>query len=172
MSRPRAGIRRRAANDRGTITVETAIVTIILLSMVLGIVEFGNAYSLVHTMTSLSREGANLAARGTSLEKSVDTVVDNGSTIRLAEKGGVVATRIVVSGGDPKVVEQFATGGYEGRSRMGDVGDDALGVENWDLQDGQAVYVMELFYDYEQLTPFGALVNVAVPEGLYERAVF
>jgi hypothetical protein len=55
---------------------------------------------------------------------------------------------------------------------MGDVGDDALGVENWDLQDGQAVYVMEIFYDYEQLTPFGALVDVAVPDGLYERAVF
>ena len=172
MTRRRQGIRWRATNDRGTITVETAVVTVLLLSIVLGIVEFGNAYSLVHTMTSLSREGANLAARGTSLEKSVDTVVDNGSTIQLGDKGGVVATRIVVSGGDPKVVEQFATGGYEGRSRMGDVGEDALGVENWGLQDGQAVYVMEVFYDYEQLTPFGTLVDVAVPEGLYERAVF
>ncbi|MGH7559181.1 MAG: TadE/TadG family type IV pilus assembly protein [Gemmatimonadota bacterium] len=164
--------RRRIDNDRGTITVETAIVTIVLLAMGLGIVEFGNAYSLVHTMTSLSREGANLAARGTSLEKSVDTVLDNGSSIGLADQGGVIATRILVSSGDAKVVEQYATGGYSGLSRMGDVGEDAQEVEDWNLQDGQAVYVMELFYDYEQLTPFGTLVDVAVPEGLYERAVF
>jgi hypothetical protein len=45
-------------------------------------------------------------------------------------------------------------------------------VGGWNLVDGQTIYVMELFLDYQELTPFAAFAQVALPEVLYERAIF
>lgn len=144
----------------------------ILLMMVMGIVEFGNAFSAAHTLTSLSREGANLAARGTSLNESVNVVLTNGTSLQLSSKGGAIATRLVVQGGTPQVAAQVASSGYAGASQLGNVGAAAQGVDTWGLVDGQSIYVMELFYNYDQITPFGNLVQFAIPGLLYERAVF
>jgi len=162
----------RIRDARGTAIAETAIVTVLLLGLALGVAEFGMILSRVHTMTTLSREGANLAARGSSLQEATDITMANGSDIDLSGHGGVVASRLLVQGGTPRVVEQIATAGYSGSSRIGDVGDDAMGVDSWGMVDGQSVYVMELFYQYEPITPFAGVVDQVIPETLYERAVF
>lgn len=162
----------RTRDERGNALIETVLVSMILLGMVLGIVEFGTALSREHTLTSLSREGANLAARGSSLGESVNVVMTNGSSINLTGKGGAIATRIIVTGGAPLIVEQSSSTGYGGLSQVGNVGDTATGMDDWGLVDGQSVHTMEVFYSYDQVTPFGNLVGVFVPSQLYERAVF
>jgi hypothetical protein len=162
----------RTRGERGNALIETVLVSMILLGMVLGIVEFGTALSREHTLTSLSREGANLAARGSSLGESVDVVMTNGSTIGLASKGGAIATRIIVTAGAPLIVGQSASVGYGGLSHVGNVGDTATGMDDWGLVDGQSVHTMEVFYTNDQITPFGSLMGVFVPTQLYERAVF
>jgi len=158
--------------DAGSATLETAMVGGILLFLALGVIEFGNAYSVAHTLSSLSREGANIAARGTELTAAVDVVLANGDDIALSSVGGVVGTRILVVEGTPIVDRQVASAGYQERSRIGVVGDVATEVEGWQLVEGQAVFVMELFYTYDELTPLTALTGLVVPEELYERAVF
>jgi hypothetical protein len=159
-------------DDRGTALVETAIVTILLLAMALGVVEFGNALSIEHTLTGLSREGANLAARGAGLDESVNAVLVNGGDVGLSSRGGVVGSRLVVQGRTPRIVDQAVSPGFQGQSQLGRPGDAVNGLGEWGLTSGQTLYVMEVFLDYDEMTPFGRLVNVAVPSVLYERAVF
>jgi Flp pilus assembly protein TadG len=162
----------RLRDDRGTAVVEAALVTAILGGLALAIIEFGNAYSQAHTLTSLSREGANIAARGTELSVAVDIVMANGAEIGLSSRGGVVGTRIDMIDGTPEVVEQVASAGYAGDSHIGEVGDPAQGTAGWDMVEGQTVYAMELFLDYQELTPFAEFAEVVIPEVLYEMAVF
>jgi hypothetical protein len=153
----------RTRDERGNALIETVLVSMILLGMVLGIVEFG---------TALSREGANLAARGSSLGESVNVVMTNGSSINLAGQGGAIATRIIETAGAPLIVGQSASIGYAGLSQVGNIGDTAAGMDDWGLVVGQSVHTMEVFYNYNQITPFGSMMGVLVPTQLYERAVF
>lgn len=159
-------------DERGTATLETALVSTILLGLALGIVEFGSAHNVVHTLTSLSREGANLAARGTSLDQSVGVVMTNGASIGLASRGGAIGSKIVVENGTPTIKAQATSSGYAGLSRLGVVGSGVTGLGSWGLTEGQILYVMEAFYDYAPVTPFGDLMGFTVPDVLYERAVF
>ena len=169
---PRSRTRRVLSDERGVAIVEAAIVSVLLVTMALGIVEFGNALSRVHTITALSREGANMASRGSSLNEAINVTMTNGSSIDLAGKGGVIATRILVTNGSPMIIDQAASNGYMGQSRMGIIGTPANSTDDWNLADGQSIYTVEIFYDYDQITPFGDVVNVVVPDQLYERAVF
>jgi hypothetical protein len=163
---------RRGLGDAGTATVETAIVGGILLMLALGIVEFGSAFSAAHTLSGLSREGANLAARGTSLGESIAITLENGGDIGLTARGGAIASRIVMEDGSAVLEEQVASGGYAGQSRIADPDEVVPQAGAWGMSEGQIVYVMEVFYNYDAVTPFNALTGVVVPEVLYERAIF
>jgi hypothetical protein len=168
-----SGARRSLVADRkGTALVEFAIVTPLLLMLVLGVIEYGNVFSNVHTLASLSREGANLASRGATLPTVVGTVIANGTDMGLSTRGGVVASRISVNGGVAKVEEQSASTGYTGKSHLGAANTPAVGTGTWGLQEGQIVYVVELFYRYDTITPFENVVGIGVPDTLYERGIF
>lgn len=163
---------RLVRQKRGQELAEAAIILPILLIMAFAVIEFGNAYSIVHTMAGLSREGANIAARGTSLDTTLQVVITNGNDIQLSSLGGSIVTRIQVQSGTPTVINQVASPGYAGVSRVGTIGNPAQGVGGWGLQAGQDVYVVEIFYRYNQLTPLGNIIGPAVPDTLYERTVF
>jgi len=158
-------------SQSGTATVETALVTTLLLLVFLGVVEFGNAISIDHTITSLSREGANIAARGSTLAEAVQTVYGNGSSINLPSRGGVVCTRLVVTGGTPTIQDQAVSPGYTGVSRIGGIGDPVPSLATLGLQEGQQIHIVEIFYNYQRMTPLGNLITV-IPNTLYTRAVF
>lgn len=70
----------------------------------------------------LSREGANLASRGTALESVVQITLANGGSIRLATAGGTVASRVRIQGGMPLLTGQSAPSGYDARRRLGQAG--------------------------------------------------
>jgi hypothetical protein len=162
----------RFAAAAGTATLETALVGGILVTMALGVVEFGNAFSAKHTVASLSREGANLAARGTTLGESIAVVLENGADLGLASRGGAIASRLEVDDGTATVEEQVASSGYAGQSRMAGVGQPVPEAALWGLREGQIIYVMEVYYNYEAVTPFTAVTKIVVPSVLYERAIF
>lgn len=54
--------RTRRGGRRGAALVELAVVTPILFTMLLGIIEFGRAFMVVEIVTNGSREGARIAA--------------------------------------------------------------------------------------------------------------
>ncbi len=151
---------------------EFAIMLPLILFLLLGMIEVGNLLAVSHTMSKLSREGANIASRGTSLDTVLAVVESSGTEIRLARRGGSVVSRVEVLSDGPVVLDQVATSGYADLSRLGTVGNSPLSFASYGLQSGNTHYVVEVFYRYEPITPFARLFESALPDPIYERAVF
>ena len=151
--------------------MELVLTLPILLFVVLGIMEMGNAYSITHAMTGLSREGANLAARGATLAQTAMITTNNGDDIDLDNRGGAIATRVVVQSGTPMIIEQ-ATYGSVGASKIGVVGGPATPLTSLALDDDRVLYVVEVYYTYTPLTPLRGVLGPIIPAGFYERAIF
>lgn len=58
---------------RGAALVETAVILSLLLTLLLGILEFGRVVMLRHVITSAAREGARLAVVGTASSPQITT---------------------------------------------------------------------------------------------------
>lgn len=172
MARLLGFVPRLRAGDRGQSTVEFALLAPLLLVLLMGVAEAGTAYDRQHTLVGLSREGANIASRGAAMAEVIDVVMANGADIGLAERGGVVVSRVFVEDGTAEVVEQEASPGFLNGSRIGAVGETAAALQTLGLIDGQSVYVVEVFLAYRAFTPLSAFVEGAVPQGLYSRSVF
>jgi Flp pilus assembly protein TadG len=72
--RHRIGTRYRA-NKSGQAAVEFAIIVTTMLVLLLALIDLSRAVNSVQVMVGLSRQGSNLASRGTSLPNSVAAVV-------------------------------------------------------------------------------------------------
>ena len=144
----------------------------LLLILFLGLVEAGNSLSIKHKIAVLTREGANIASRGSSLEEALTAVMESGGDIRLSEMGGAIISRVVIDDGEPVIDAQLAYLGFESRSRLGLPDSTAVSLAGLPFEDGQVLYVVEILVDYQALTPLAALVPSGVADEVYERAVF
>ena len=149
-----------------------ALVAPLLLIILLGVVELGRFFELKHALSGLTREAANLAARGSSLEQAVTITLSNAADIALDDRGGVVASQITSSAGRVIVKDQQASAGYGGRSRVGLKGAQVNDLAFASLNSGESLYVVEVFCDYATVTPFPVITKAVFPEELYERVVF
>jgi hypothetical protein len=163
---------RRLGCERGQAAVELAMVLPLLLVILLGVIEFGRAFELEHAIGGLSREGANLAARGSTLLEAVTVTLNSGADIGLNTNGGVVASHVLSSGGKIIIEDQQASSGYGAKSRIGVKGAEVSGIDASGLTPGESMYVVEVFYDYSTVTPFKDLTKAVFPAELYERTVF
>lgn len=144
----------------------------LMLFLFLGMIEVGNALAVSHTLGRLTREGANIASRGTSLDTVLTVVAYNGQDIHLDERGGSVVSRIAVRTDGVEILAQTASPGFDEHSRLGTIGADPVSFASYGLEAGNTHYVVEIFYTYKPITPFARLFKSALPEPLYERAVF
>lgn len=97
----RAVYRRFRRGERGQALVEFAITVPILLTLLLGIVDFARAWNVYQVLTDAGREATRLA------------VVDNGSTeadVRLAVRQAAARAGIVVEDADITIAEGAARG--------------------------------------------------------------
>jgi hypothetical protein len=152
--------------------VEFALAFPVLIVLVLGLLEFGNALGISHALTGFSREAANNASRGVPLDSVVNVTEAQGSSIALGARGGVIASRVDMEAGGPVVREQVASQGWQGRSRVADVDSLATTLEGIDLTPGNSYWVVELFYDYKPMGPFDRLYNMVAPDVIYRRSLF
>jgi hypothetical protein len=143
-----------------------------MLVMLFGIIELGRAYDISQSMTALSREGANIAARGTALDTVLDMTMLNGEPIGLSDKGGTIVTELTVQNDVPIVTDQTASPGYRPRSKLGKKGDEVPSLARSGQIDGRVYFVVELFYDHEPITPLANLIGRIVPDTIYDRAIF
>jgi hypothetical protein len=156
----------------GQAMVEAALVIPILLLLLLGLIESGNGLAIKHKLAVLSREGANIAARGTTLEETLDVVMAGGDEIQLMEHGGAIVSRIVVSDGEPVIDAQATISGFERESRLGLTDETVLPLTGITLVEGQVFHAVEIIYNYEPMTPLGKLLPSALTDEVYERAFF
>ena len=163
---------RRGRCDRGQGLVELTLTLPILLTLAFGVLELGMLLDHSHVISGLTREGANLASRGGALDSVLLVTATNGASVGLQTGGGVVASEVQIQGNVPMVVDQVATAGYTGRSRLGPLGSVATPLVGQGLSDGRTYYVVEVFAPYKPFTPLDALVGSIVPDTLYDRTVF
>ena len=159
-------------DTRGQALAEFALVVPLLLFLFLGMVEIGNALAVSHNLSKLSREGANIASRGTSLDTVLTVLASTGQDIQLERRGGSVVTRLEVRKKGAVILDQVTTSGYENESRIGLVGEQTVSLAASNLQEGSIHYVVEIFYFYRPVTPFARLFENAMETPIYERALF
>ncbi len=162
----------RVAGERAQGLVELVLVLPVLLTVAFGVLELGMLLDMDHSIAGLSREGANLAARGASLDSVLYVTVLNRQLIGLDDDGGVIASRVDVQGGVPMVTAQLASYGYVGLSRLGGLGSPASDLVGQGLTNGKPYFVVEVFAPYHPFTPLAGLVHSIVPDTLYDRSLF
>lgn len=167
------GLRNLLRSDSGQGLVEFSLALPVILIILLGLVEFSNAYDRVHGLAGLSREGANIAARGTALSEVLTTVVADGETLKMSANGGAIVSRLVVQSGQPVIMAQIATDGYDKKTRITDSDTTAASwIATAGFAEGSTHYAVEVFLHYEPVTPLGQMFKAVTPPVLYERAVF
>jgi|AP12_2_1047962.scaffolds.fasta_scaffold03303_2 TadE-like protein len=159
-------------DTRGQAVAEFAMVLPLMLFLFLGMIEIGNALSVSHSLSRLSREGANIASRGTSLDTVVNVVTYSGQDIQLGQRGGSIVSRVGMRSDGLQILDQVASPGLKDRSRLGTLGSHPVSFASYGLQDDGTYYVVEIFYHYRPITPFARLFESAIPNPIYERAVF
>jgi len=100
----------RARSTRGQALVELGIVVVLLLTLVMGIIEFGRAFMIANMVTHAAREGARIAAVVPATQRSANGIILSPASIQqqvLAE----LANAMDVSAISGVSVVQGTTGG-------------------------------------------------------------
>ena len=94
------------ASVRGQAAAEFAVVAPLLLVIICGAIDFGRALNDVQIMADLTRQGSNLASRGTPLNESYAAVVSGESGLDLVHCGEVISTSVTNENGTYKISGQ------------------------------------------------------------------
>ena len=163
------------ANRSGQAALEFAIVATLILLLMFALVDFGRALNCKQVMIGLTRQGSNLASRGNTLSDSAAAVVAGDAPLDLSRNGEVIVTSVININKIYVITGQASRGGILQSSKIGPgVGNVATvppAAANM-LQTGQTIYVTEIFYSYQPITPIGNFMKIAIPSTLYEAAYF
>lgn len=163
--------------NRGQAVVEFLLFATVLMLLFFGLIDFSRFIQDRLILINLSREGSNLASRGTSLPTTVTDVINDASPWNMNANGRVIATSVLNSNGTYIITEQVASGGLSDMaapSRIGRMGGIAtLPATPVPLpQPNQYLYVTEVYWPFTPLTPIGQLLGLTLPAVLYDVAYF
>src|ERR1017187_2299353 len=118
------------AGESGQALVEFSLVVFILMALLFGAIDFCRAIFMRQLLINLSRETANLEARGTG--STTQDIMTNALNAAILEalpslaldgaNGKVIVTAVTNTNGTPFVSYQFQTGSLSGSSQVGAVG--------------------------------------------------
>jgi Flp pilus assembly protein TadG len=158
---------------RGQALVEFALLVPVLLLLLCGVIEIGRMLETNHIMSALTREGANLASRGATMQEALNILRTNQQASGLGNVGGAVVSRLLVDqNGIPVVEAQISTLGYENASMVAPQDSVADAYTSAGLTSGYRYYVVELFIPYTPITPLSNFMAGFIPESLYDRSLF
>jgi Flp pilus assembly protein TadG len=176
--------RQHASRERGQALLELLPVISILLILGFGAIDLSRAIWQLQVISSLTREGSNLASRNTSPQLTLTAVVNDGAVLNLATNGEVIVTSVDNEGtsGHAKffVTGQWVTGGLGLGSKVGKYTGHGQGTDKATLPTetpdvpvpGGTVFITEVYSSYSPITPLGAFVKLVFPSTLYDIAYF
>ncbi len=163
--------------ERGQACVEFALLLLVFGLVLLGVYDFSCAIRANNVISSVSREGANLASRpapGTQpdLQGIMDLLASTAQPLDMARRGMMYITE--VQGDSIQAQEAWNKGGLKVESRIGTyttggAHPKALNLEALNLGSGQRAFVVEVFYEYRSLFS-GSIVKL--DKQFYSRTVF
>jgi hypothetical protein len=164
-------------DERGQALLEFVFCSFMLLVLVFGLIDISRAISDAQIMSGLTRQGSNLASRGTGLQDTVSALVTQGASLDVGTRGRIIVTSVANGvNGVPEITGQAESmGGIPVTSRIGSgIGQPANvpATANPVLQNGQTIYVTEVFYSFHMITPIGNLLKLVLPSKLYAAAYF
>jgi Flp pilus assembly protein TadG len=168
----------RLRDCAGQSLMEFALIAFMLLVLIFGIIDIGRAIYQRQIMINLSREGANLTSRGTSLTNALDSLVISAAPLDINRNGLIVLTAVQrKTDGTLVVLEQRSTGALTNsvlsRVAPGGTGSTAVTLPNTDIpQPSRILNVAEIFYNYTAVTPLGQLMGFTLPSRQYDVAYF
>ena len=159
----------------GQAALEFALIAPLMLVLMLTVIDFSRAIHYMQVMVSLSRQGSNLASRGTTLPASAAAVVAGDAPLDLSHNGEVIITSVTNVALVNTITGQSSQGGTSNKSKVGTVIGNRANLPPSTaamLAPGQTIYVTEIFYSYKPLTPIANLLHIVLPSTLYEVAYF
>jgi hypothetical protein len=177
-------------SKKGQSLVELTLIVPLMLLLVYGVVEVGSAISTYLTLSHTTREGANLASRGTAPNTALDAIIAAAApTIRSDNLGQwrVIYSRLIQKPGSPPcsltppppciyIIDntqpdgQIIRGNFAQTSQLGGVGDTVTipGIDS--VAPFQTFHAIEVYYDYgpQVMTFVGNNIN----QTFYERSIF
>ncbi|MCS7048282.1 MAG: pilus assembly protein [Verrucomicrobiae bacterium] len=167
---------RRQHRESGQALIEFVFVGIFMLLLVFGLVDFGRALMMRQILVAVSREGANLASRGTSLEDTINAVSISAQPLNLLTNGYVIVTAVQrQSNGALRIADQRKAGALPHPSRVGNTigGPATLPPTSAEVPPrGRTLYVVEVTHRYTPITPIGRLLGTVLPTQLTDVAYF
>jgi Flp pilus assembly protein TadG len=175
LQHPSPGWAERANDCAGQALLEFVFVCVMMLALSFGLIDFGRAIYQRQVLTALTRDGSNLASRGTTLTNTVDAVISSANPLDITTKGRVIVTAVFNSNGVYTISGQLSKGGLGATSKIGVGTGNPANMPDTTLPIpplNQTVYVTEVFYSYTPITPIGKLLQMALPTNLYDVAYF
>jgi len=158
--------------ESGQAAVEFALVAMVMLLLFFMLVDFGRAIYDLEVMSGLTRQGSNLASRGSDLPTSAAAVVSGDAPLDLSHNGEVIITSVTNTNRVNTITGQVSLGGISQNSKIGNrVGSRATipAAAITMLQPNQTIFITEVFYSFHPVTP---MLHNALPSTLYQAAYF
>lgn len=145
-----------------------------MLILIFGLIDLSRAIFDAQVIANLSGQGSSMASRGTSLANTAAAVAASSAPLNLNTSGRVIVSAVFNSNSVLKLTGQAAQGGITSLSRVGSViGGTATVPASAVPQLNQTVYVTEVFYSFQAITPIGNFLSETfLPSQLYDVAYY
>ena len=176
-------------NEGGQALIEFTAVVLMLIVLIFGAIDFSRAIYMRQLLVNLSRETANLEARGVGsttpeiMTNALNATVLESSPLTLNCTNGMVivtaVTNFVNNSGTAStasytISHQFHLGTLGTfQSAVGTGSNTTASMPNAGiLPANRTVYVAEIYYKFAPVTPVGKLLNLVLPDHFYDAAYF
>lgn len=175
--------------ESGQALIEFAVASVMLIVLIFGVIDFCRAIYLRQVLVNLSRETANLEARGSGtttmdiMTNALNAAITEALPLALNSSTGMVIVTAVTnfnSKGTAQytISQQYTAGSLAGAiSRIGsstNVGNKATlpTTGGTYLPANRTVYVAEIYYKFVPITPVGNFIKAVLPTQFYDAAYF
>jgi hypothetical protein len=174
-------------DESGQAIMEFAAVVVMLIVLIFGAIDFCRAIYMRQLLVNLSRETANLEARGSG--STTQDIMSNAMAAAITEalpltlgssNGMVIVTAVTLSNTNntPIISYQYSAGSLAGAASVigGPAGNAPKQMPNTGsisiLPAFRTVYVAEIYYKFVPITPVGNFIKAVLPTQFYDAAYF